>query len=152
ATIDYYSSLQASQALFSNVYSMTQNTRNFGGNIVGAWNAYSLNATVAHNEYFTNTTDSVLSGSWPRVAFTRNERPIPGTPLYFSLSTDLANMLASRRYTETDTGNEVEINNSVGRLDVNPQLRFPFKKWQFLTVNSTVSWRDTYYTRSYKPV
>jgi hypothetical protein len=36
----------------------------------------------------------------------------------------------------------------VNRLDFNPQVRFPFKKWQWFTVNSTASWRDTYYTRS----
>ena len=38
------------------------------------------------------------------------------------------------------------------RLDVNPQIRFPFKKWQWFTVNSTASWRDTFYTRSLSPV
>src|SRR5262249_51959045 len=28
---------------------------------------------------------------------------------------------------------------------------FPFKKWQWFTVNSTAGWRDTYYTRSLDP-
>src|SRR5262249_12713570 len=32
-----------------------------------------------------------------------------------------------------------------------PQIRYPFKKWQWFTVNSTVSWRDTFYTRSRDP-
>ena len=31
------------------------------------------------------------------------------------------------------------------------QIRYPFKKWQWFTVNSTMSARDTYYTRSYEP-
>ena len=29
----------------------SQSQRNFGGNVVGAWNSYSLNATIDHNEY-----------------------------------------------------------------------------------------------------
>ena len=37
--------------------------RAFGGNVVGAWGTYSLNATMDHSEYFYNLTDSVLSGS-----------------------------------------------------------------------------------------
>jgi len=33
-------------------------------------------------------------------------------------------------------------------VDVNPTLRVPFTKWQFLTVNSVVAWRGTYWTES----
>jgi hypothetical protein len=36
----------------------------------------------------------------------------------------------------------------LGRFDFHPRLRYPFKRWQWFTVNSTVSWRDTFYTRS----
>jgi len=35
----------------------------------------------------------------------------------------------------------------LGRTIFSTQLRYPFKKWQWFTVNSSVSWRDTYYTR-----
>jgi hypothetical protein len=37
----------------------------------------------------------------------------------------------------------------VSRVDVAPQIRYPFKKWQWLTVNTTTLWRETYYTRSH---
>src|SRR5699024_6300678 len=30
----------------------------------------------------------------------------------------------------------------------NPVVRIPFTRWQFLTVNSSVSWRGTYWTES----
>jgi LPS-assembly protein len=33
-------------------------------------------------------------------------------------------------------------------MDVNPTLRVPFTKWQFLTVNSVVAWRGTYWSES----
>jgi hypothetical protein len=34
------------------------------------------------------------------------------------------------------------------RIDVAPMLRIPFTRWPFLTVNSTVGWRGTYWTES----
>ena len=43
--------------------------------------AYSLNATFDHREYFYDTTNSVLSGSWPRVSLTRNEKPLFGSAI-----------------------------------------------------------------------
>ena len=44
-----------------------------------------------------------------------------------------------------------ENDQSLQRFDFTPQIRFPFKKWQWFTVNSTLSWRDTYYSRSLDP-
>ena len=38
------------------------------------------------------------------------------------------------------------------RLDVTPTLRIPFTRWQFLTANSAVSWRGTYWTESLETV
>ena len=37
----------------------------------------------------------------------------------------------------------------LSRFDLSPQLRYPFRKWSWFTVNSTINWRETYYTRSY---
>src|SRR5262249_3891891 len=87
------------------------------------------------------------SGTWPKVAVQRNERPIAGTPLYVSVGSEFNRLL--RGTNNIEDGRPVETNDSFNRVDINPQIRFPFKKWQFLTANSTVSWRDTYYTRSY---
>src|SRR4030095_11908834 len=37
------------------------------------------------------------------------------------------------------------------RFDFFPQVRYPFKKWAWLTANSTASFRDTFYTRILSP-
>jgi hypothetical protein len=66
--------------------------------------------------------------------------------LYFSLGTDFAHLVNKTRPPGTS-----EQDFSVTRLDVLPQIRYPFKKWQWLTANTTFSWRDTYYTRSLAP-
>ena len=50
-----------------------------------------------------------------------------------------------------DTPEPFDIDQGLTRLDITPQIRYPFKKWQWFTVNSTFSWRDTYYTRSQDP-
>jgi hypothetical protein len=114
--------------------------------VIGAWRNYSLNVTLDHTDYFSSSTASTTSGSWPRVSFTRNERLIPGTPLYFSVGGEYASLL--RNSQDTNPATESSFNEDVTRLDFTPQVRFPFKKWQWFTVNSTASWRDTYYTRS----
>jgi len=143
--VDYFSSIADMQSYNMNYTSAYLNQRSFGGNAVGAWGAYSMNATVDHTEYFSSTTASATSGSWPRISVNRNEKLIPGTPLYFSLSGEYAGLLRHAQDTENAA---FDYNQDVTRLDFNPQIRFPFKKWQWFTVNSTLGWRDTHYSRS----
>jgi len=150
ASVDYFSSLQTSQTFNTNIYDLSRNSRRYGGNLVGAWSTYSLNATLQHDEYFYNANESILTGTWPRVAFSRNERPIAGTPMYFSLTSEIANQLRDTNGLDANGEPHTE-SQSLTRLDFNPQIRIPFKKWQWFTANSTVSWRDTYYTKSYQP-
>jgi LPS-assembly protein len=145
ANVSYFSSIESSQLNNINIYDLSRNSRSFGGNVVGSWGKYSMNSTFDHTEYFYDTTRSVLSGTWPRVSFTRNERPIMNSPAYFSISSELASIL------RTSTTNDVVVDTGLKRFDISPQIRYPFKKWQWFTVNSTLNWRDTYYTRSYEP-
>jgi LPS-assembly protein len=143
ANVNYFSSIVSSQTFNMNIQDASRNDRSYGGNIVGAWRNYTLNATLEHSEYFYDTTTSAISGTWPRVTLMRNERPIGNSQAYFSVSGEYARLLRDSKGTDT------ELDASLSRLDVSPQIRYPFKKWQWFTVNSTVSWRDTYYTRSY---
>ena len=145
ANVSYFSSIESSQLNNVNIYDLSRNSRSFGGNIAGSWGKYSLNSTLDHSEYFYDAKSSVLSGTWPRVTFSRSERPILNSPAYFSLSTEYATILRSQ------TNNDVEVDTGLQRFDIAPQIRYPFKKWQWFTVNSTLTWRETYYTRSYAP-
>jgi LPS-assembly protein len=154
ANVQYFSSIVDSQTYNTNIYDATRNNRTFGGNLVGAWGKYSLNATIDHSEYFYNLTDSTLSGSLPRVSFTRNERPILDSPAYFSMSTEYLSSLRATTSATTDANGKTTIataDSGLSRIDLAPQIRYPFKKWAWFTVNSTFSWRETYYTRSYAP-
>jgi LPS-assembly protein len=159
ANVNYFSSIETSQQFNTNIYDASRNSRTFGGNVVGAWGKYSLNATVDHSEYFYNLTDSTLNGSFPRVSFTRNERPIGDSPVYFSAAAEYVSSLRSTTQaittpaTDTEPGSTVinTVDTGLSRVDFAPQIRYPFKKWAFFTVNSTFGWRETYYTKSFEP-
>jgi LPS-assembly protein len=154
ANVNYFSSIATSQQFNTNIYDASRNSRTFGGNVVGAWGKYSMNATVDHSEYFYNLTDSTLSGSFPRVSFTRNERPILDSPVYFSAAAEYVSSLRAQTFSSTDADNNTVITKNdtgLSRIDLAPQIRYPFKKWAWFTVNSTFGWRETYYTRSFEP-
>ena len=146
-SVNYFSSLTTNQIFNTNVYDASNNVRQYTGNVVGSWRLYSLNATVYHSETFYDATDSVVAGSTPSIVFSRNERPLfPGSQLYFSLGSQCGFLLRTKPSPTAST-----VDKSVNRFDVSPQLRYPFKKWQFFTVSSSIVWDDTYYSRSLDP-
>lgn len=145
ARVDYFSSIATNQTFNTNINDASNSRRTLGGNVFGAWRTYSLNGTFDRTEAFRNQTSSTVFGSWPRVAVARNERPVPNTPLYLSAGGEYANILSLGRESGT------ELNRGLARFDFSPQVRFPFKKWQWFTANSTAGWRDTYYSRSLDP-
>jgi LPS-assembly protein len=145
ASVDYFSDIVTNQTLNTNINTSSNNQRSIGGNVVGAWGDYSLNGTLLRSEYFSSQNVSNVTGSWPRVTVNRNERPVGDTPVYVSASGEYANVLSLGRNAAT------ELDRSLTRLDFSPQLRFPFKRWQWLTANSTAGWRETFYSRSLDP-
>src|SRR4029453_11166840 len=126
-------------------YDASRNSRSFGGNIVGIVKNFSVNGTFDRSETFYGPNDSAVTGSSPRVTMSRNERPLFGSAAYFSLVGDYSNLVRENRVGGVTT------DLSLPRVAVLPQIRFPLAKWQWFTINSTVSWRDTYYTRSLAP-
>ena len=153
-SVNYFSSLTTHQIFNVNIYDASANQRQCTGNLVRAWSGYSLNATLNHSEYFYDPTDSTVSGSTPVVNVARNERPlVPGSQLYFSATGQYAHLQNEvKTAANPAAGQPAEDNNrGVDRLDFSPQIRYPFKKWPFFTVNSSVQWRDTFYSRSLDP-
>ena len=107
----------------------------------------SVTGTFDRNEWFNDVTNSGVTGSAPRIAIAKNERPLfTGSPVYFSLGSEFVDLVR-----QTRANGVVTDDRSLTRFDVTPQVRYPFKRWSFFTVNSTASWRETYYTRSLDP-
>jgi LPS-assembly protein len=140
--VDYFSSIESEQRLQQDVFRATRRTRRFGGNVTGNWGSYLLSATADRNDTFYGE-DYVTAGTLPRVLLSRTERPIGRTPMYFGVSGEYVTLLRS-----TTAEGETTADQGVTRLEVQPTLRIPFTRWPFLTANSSISWRGTYWTES----
>jgi hypothetical protein len=144
ARVDYFSSLQMNQTYNLDLNNASSSQRYFGGNVAGNRGTFSMNGTVERTEFFYNSRSSAVTGGWPRIGIQRSERPVGDTPLYASASGGYANIISNRKdaVQEFDSG--------VAKLDFAPRMRFPFKRWQWFTVNTSASWRDTFYSRTYE--
>ena len=153
ANVNYFSSVTSMQTLNTNIYDATRNTRSYGVNVIGFSNGLTVNGTIDHNEYFSPSgvpdtpLNSVLNGSLPRISVARTERPLGVGDFYYTVNGEYVYLL--RENTVNTTTGPIDSNFDLARYDVNPQIRYPFKKLQWLTVNSTISWRETFYSRSY---
>ncbi len=144
ASVDYFTSLFTNQTLRTDLTQAGNNRRYYGANVVGAFRSYSLNGTFDYQEYFNNSTTSQVTGNGPRITLSRNERPITkNSRVYFSATADVGQLIREAR-----TGGEVSDDRSLTRVDFAPQIRYPFTKWQWFTVNTSAAWRETFYSRS----
>ena len=144
--VDYFSDITVQQTFHTSVLEASRRERRLLGNIQGNWGGYTLSGTVDWNETFFGETESTLNGSAPRISLKRAEQPIaPNWPIYFSFGAESATLVRQGR-----SDDEVR-DLGVTRFDLNPTIRVPFAKWPFLTVNSSVSWRGTYWTERFDP-
>jgi LPS-assembly protein len=139
---DYFSSLTSQQRYQQNIYQATNTTRSFGVNLTGNWGADGLSVATDHSEVFSNTTSSNVVGSLPRIDFTRAEKQIGSLPIYFGATSEFVTLIRQGK-----SGTTV-LDQGLSRFDVLPTVRIPFTKLPFLTFNSTVSFRETYWTES----
>ena len=141
--VDYFSSLRTQQAFQHNTYHATNRQRRVGGNLSGSWAEYVMNATFEQRDFFDAENLLTRDGNLPRVSLSRGQRPIGKSPLYFGVDGEYVTFV---RKTIAD---DVTLSDQgLTRLDVNPRLKIPFTKWPFFTVDSTVSWRGTYWSES----
>lgn len=140
--VDYFSNIRTQQTYNTNVYQTSLWQRSFSGGVSGVWGAFTASAEAARSEFFESSTKSRLTGSWPRLTVGRGEKAVWRLPLYFTLNADYGQVLTEYR----DEPAITEFNH--WRANVTPVLRVPFTRWQFLTVNSAVAWRYTWYSES----
>jgi len=139
---NYFSSLIAQQRYQQEIFAATNRTRNFGVNIAGNWGANSVSGTIDRNETFTDDTNSTVTGSRPRINFTRSEKKVPGVPVYVGAASEYVELVRTGRTPEGETALGLK------RFDLVPTVRFPFTKLQFLTFNSSLRYHQTYWSES----
>ena len=142
--VNFFSDVTVQQTYHNNIFEASSRERSVNGNVSGTWGGYRLSGTFDANETFFGNRSATLWGGGPRISFGQGQRQIPGTPLYFSFDTEYVRLL--RRTTFDPGGNETQINSGLHRADVNPVIQLPFTRWPFLTVNSSVAFRSTYWT------
>ena len=140
---DYFSSLVTQQRYQQNVYQATNRTRRYGGNITGNWQEYVFNATLEQRDIFDTTDRLTRDGTLPRFSLSRGERPIGKLRLYFGANGEYVTFVR-----KTIDDNVTVSDQGLSRFDVSPSLRIPFTRWPFLTINSAIMWRGTYWTES----
>jgi lipopolysaccharide assembly outer membrane protein LptD (OstA) len=148
ANANYFSNGDTERLYQQDVTRATQSTRTFGGNISGSWREYALSGTMDRTDYFNTsgaTTFITTSGSLPRVSFSRAESAIGKSPIYFGVSTEYVSILRSQSETESDT---LDSDQGLNRFEVSPSVRVPFTRLPFLTLNTSVAWRGTYWSES----
>ena len=146
ANADYVSSIAPEQLYQQNIYRATRSTRSFGGNLTGSWTQGVLSATMDRTDVFYPDGAYTSYGGLPRVNFARPERRIGKSPFYFGAGAESATIIR-----DTVNANGTSLpgqDQGLTRLDVTPTVRIPFTKWPFLTLNSAVAWRGTYWTES----
>lgn len=143
ANANYASSIETRQLYQQDVSQATDRRRGFGGNLTGAWSAYTLSVTADKTDTFFGNQSFTTYGTLPRVTFGRGERPIAGSRIYFGASSEFVTLVRN------STSDGVRANDQgLSRVDLSPTVRIPFTRWPFLTFNSSVSWRGTYWTES----
>jgi LPS-assembly protein len=141
--VDYASDLSTQQIYQQNVYQATNPIRNVEGSFAGSWGRYSTIATYQRTEVFSNRVQSTLSGSTPRVTGAIAPSRMFGLPLYGSVNSEY-----SRLPYETRLDGRVVQDNNLARFELAPTLRVPMSSLSYLTLNSTASYRTTYFDRS----
>lgn len=143
AQADYFSDIVTQQRYHQDVQRATNRTRRFGGNITGNWSGSVISATLDRNDIFYPDGTITTAGGLPRVTVSRGERAIGRSPFYFGASGEYVTFV--RRTASED---ETVLDQGLTRMEVTPTLRIPFTRWPFLSVNSSVSWRGTYWSES----
>lgn len=147
--VDYSSSMITRQLYHTNIYDASNSRRTFLGSVNGRLFGLGINGQYDRTEYFSGYLSggegrSTVSGSTPRVSLSRGERPLFGV-VYYSANGEYVKL--ARQYKDggqvTDYG--------LSRVDFAPTIRVPFTSLRWLTVNSSVGWHDTFWTKRRDP-
>lgn len=151
ANVNFFSDVTVQQTFHANILEASNRQRNINGNLSGVFGAYQISGSVDSNETFFGDRSATLWGGGPRVSFGQGQKEIPRTPLYYSFDAEYVRLLQTNT---TDPGsiNELKVDSGLHRLDFYPVLQIPFTRWPFLTVDSSLSFRSTYWTERIGPI
>ncbi len=81
--------------------------------------------------------------------YTRSEQKLPDIPVYVGLTSEFVTLIRTSSVQPSDpTQPLLTTDSGLSRIDVFPTIRFPFTKLPYLTFNSSLGFRETYWTGS----
>ena len=128
-----------------NLYQASNATRTVEAGGTGSWGVLTAGALFQRIETFTDADSSQLYGSSPRLTASIAPQRLFGLPVYGSVNNEYA-YLPYRRIEDGKVLSDSD--KSLGRLDVLPTMRAALSRLTYLTLNTSASYRTTYYTRS----
>ena len=139
---DYSSDLTVDRLYDSDIARATRTNRSYGGSVSGTAKGLRVTGTYNRNEYFAENGTSSLRGTSPRINIARPDRLLPGLPVYASVTSEYVR-IEQKTFKADRTP---EANEGLDRIDIAPSIRFPFNKLAFLALNTTATFRNTFWT------
>jgi LPS-assembly protein len=143
AQVDYFTSLITQQIYQQDVFAASRRQRVISGTWSGNWRHYSLTGGFQRSELLELTGGGLVYGGAPRASAAIAPTRLWGLPIYGSVQSEYSRSL----YRATSAAGRVD-NLGLQRYDATPTLRAPISRWPFLTVNSSATWRNTFYSDS----
>ena len=147
AHADYSSDLRVAQQYQQNIYNATNRTRRFGVSTSTAFSGFTLTGNYARNEIFHGETSHTVDAAYPRLTLSRTPTRIGRAPIFLHGGFDYGNVVREHH----QEGQDVK-DRSLQRFDMGGGFRVPFPTFTFLTVNSTLNWKGTQYSKSVNPL
>jgi LPS-assembly protein len=148
ARANYFSSIEVQQRSTVDLTNTSRRNRIFGASTSGMLHGLRVTGTFDRNEVFNGTTSSNVRGNAPRVNVQKPDRLVSRyVPVYASITNEYVHLNQEDRTTPED-GSTTILNRNIDRLDINSSLRFPFNKLPYLGVNTSLMWRNTFWSDS----
>lgn len=141
--IEYFTDVITQQLYHQNLYQATRRNRTIEAGINDTVGPWAMSALYQRNQTFSSTTSSVVYGGTPRLTANLAPRRVLSTPIYASMNTEFVHLPY-----QSIANDVVTLDRSLSRTDIAPTLRVPLSKLTFLSVNSSASYRTTYYSKS----
>ncbi|MGH9204003.1 MAG: hypothetical protein ACRD2A_22480, partial [Vicinamibacterales bacterium] len=132
------------QQLFQqSFYQATSSQRIIEGSVNGTFGIASTSVHYRRQEQIHSYDSSTVYGNTPRVAASLAPQMLFGVPLYASVNSEYAYVPNQRIFR-----GEVTDDRTLQKWDLAPTLRLPLSRLTYLSVNTSASYRSTYYSRS----
>lgn len=150
ASVHYFSNIVSQQTYNMNIADASRSSRTISANLTGSFHGYAFGGAFNRTELFTGVTDSNRTGSEPRFNFSRSEQPIGNLPIYVTFTGEYARVNHGATAASADNPPVTTVTDITrSHVDFSPTVRVPFTRLSFLTINSSVSWHGTWWSKSW---